>query len=102
MHVWQFERLGGAYIPGALRAQKSMEGYNYGGVEALSACLARGGGLSDFNLEQQADIVSDYFCIREGMNPAWGRGTRQDLAVYEYFIAGLKQRNLFFKHRGLP
>ncbi|MBI5915708.1 MAG: hypothetical protein HY842_10045 [Bacteroidetes bacterium] len=91
MHVWQFERLGGAYIPRALRAQKAKEGYNYGGAEALSACMVRGGGLSDFNLEQQADIVSDYFCIREEMMPAWGNGTRRELAVYEYFVSELKK-----------
>jgi len=86
VHVWQYLQSGSIYIPRALYAQRTQEGYNYGGVTALSACLHRGGSLQDFNLEQQADIISDYFCIREGLPPRWGRGGPADLPVYEHFV----------------
>ncbi len=90
VHVWQFLKYGGAYMPMALRAQSSKEGYNYGGVAALRTCKEKNGKLTDFNLEQQADIVSDYFAIREGLKPAWGKGTKEDLPVYEYFLSQIR------------
>ena len=37
--------------------------------------------ITDFNLEQQAEIVSDYFAIREGMIPSWGNGTSNDITI---------------------
>lgn len=86
VHVWQYLRMGSLYIPRALNAQRTAEGYNYGGVEALKACRESGGSLLDFNLEQQADIISDYFCIREGLPTRWGSGKKADLPVYEYFV----------------
>ncbi len=91
VHVWQFQKLGGAYIPQALRAQKSKEGYNYGGIEALRASMELGGKLLDFNLEQQAEIVGDYYAIREGLKPAWGKGKTADLPVYDYFVAQVRE-----------
>jgi len=86
VHVWHYLQFGGAYIPMALRAQRSKEGYNYGGVEALRSSMEKNGKFTDFNLEQQAEIVSDYYAIREGLRPVWGKGTLADLPVYEYFL----------------
>lgn len=86
VHVWQFQNLGSAYIPQALRAQLSPEGYNYGGVEALKKAFEEKGRIQDFNLEQQAEIVGDYYCIREGKRPIWGKGAKHDLSIYEYFV----------------
>lgn len=86
VHVWQYDKMGAVYIPRALHAQFTKEGYNYGGVPALTKVMKTGGSLLDFNLEQQADIVSDYYRIREGMRPEWGSGSEEDLPVYEYFI----------------
>jgi|GEM_PF-391295 len=86
MHVWQYEHLGICYIPRALRAQWSAEGYDYGGVEGLQKARRHKKGLFQFNYEQQADIVADYFRIREGKTPRWGRGTAADLRLYKIFI----------------
>ena len=85
-HVWQFQQLGAVYIPRALAAQRSVAGYNYGGVSNLSAQLSKDKTIFTFNLEQQADIVADYYRIREGYPPQWGKGSRIDLPIYESYI----------------
>lgn len=87
VHVWQYEKMGAVYIPRALAAQKTKEGYNYGGIEALQKYAYKG--LSAFNLEQQADIIADYFRIKNDMKPEWSRGTKADLAVYERYVEEL-------------
>ncbi len=89
MHVWQYDKMGARYMVQALRGQYSAMGYNYGGVSALKEQLKQGNGLRDFNLEQQADIVSDYYRIMAGYKPHWGHGTQDDLHVYEKFIENL-------------
>lgn len=91
MHVWQYQHLGAAYISRALRAQRTTEGYNYGGVEVLRQSMQADKKLLDFNYEQQADIIADYFRIRAGHRPRWGNGGKQDLEVYEYFVAQLSE-----------
>lgn len=92
VHVWQFQKMGSAYIPRALMAQRTEAHYNYGGVPALQQCIARAGKLEDFNLEQQAEIIADYYCIREKMKPTWGQGTEKDLPAYEYFLKELSEK----------
>lgn len=90
MHVWQYEHLGAVYIPRALKAQISVHGYDYGGVEALKSYIEEGKNLFDFNLEQQSDVVADYFLIKEGYHPRWGQGKKEDLPIYEAFIKDLR------------
>lgn len=92
VHVWQYQNLGITYIPRALRAGKSIQGYNYGGLERLREVMDRGGQLLDFNYEQQADIISDYYRIKSGYRPSWGNATINDLAVYKYFVEFLQKR----------
>lgn len=89
MHVWQYQNLGIIYIPRALAAQSSMMGYNYGGKSALEKAIENGLRLDYFNLEQQADIVSDYFRIKRGLHPKWGDGKRSDLPLYEDVLKDL-------------
>lgn len=86
MHVWQYQHLGMVYVPRALRAQFSAEGYNYGGAKALYNAMRTGKKLLDFNYEQQADIVEDYYRILIGFQPTWGNGDENDLEVYAYFV----------------
>jgi hypothetical protein len=86
MHVWQYQRVGSVYIPRALRAQRSREGYNYGGPEALREKKK----LADFNYEQQADIVADYFCLQQGWSPRWCAPDRALLPLFEPFIREIK------------
>ncbi len=89
VHVWQFQQMGGAYIPQALRAQRTKEGYNYGGASHLKEAMQSGRKLTDFNLEQQADLICDYFSIKKGLKPTWGKGAEVDLPVYLYFVSQL-------------
>jgi len=91
VHVWQFQKMGSVYIPRALAAQHSNLGYNYGGVSTLRSYLQRGKTFLDFNLEQQGDIISDYYRIRSGYAPCWGRGDRLDLPVYEAFLQQMRE-----------
>ena len=84
VHVWQYEQLGAKYIPMALAAQTSQMRYNYGGVEQLQINMDKG--LNAFNLEQQADIIMDYYIIKNDYKPRWGRGNKGDLAIYEHFV----------------
>ncbi len=86
VHVWQFQKVGGAYIPRAIKAINSREGYNYGGVEKLQAAIQDGKPFLDFNYEQQADIITDYYRIVNGTSPQWGKGTFLDLPIYKEFV----------------
>ena len=90
VHVWEFQQMGGAYIPRALRAQRTKHGYNYGGPKFLNEAMQKGQKLTDFNLEQQADLICDYFSIKEGLKPTWGKGNEADLPVYQYFVSQLR------------
>ncbi|MGK0364846.1 MAG: hypothetical protein ACI85O_001906 [Saprospiraceae bacterium] len=89
MHVWQYQKMGAVYIPRALTAQNSAMGYNYGGLCALEGAIETGQGLKAFNLEQQADIITDYYLLREGYKAQWSDASQFDLPIYEKFIEQL-------------
>jgi len=59
VHVYQYERAGSRYLAEALLAQRE-EGYGYGGTDGLAEALNHGKRISNFNREQQAQIVEDY------------------------------------------
>lgn len=90
VHVWQYQKLGAAYIAKALRAQRTELGYDYGGVGALRQAKAESGRMESFNLEQQAEIIADYYLLREGKTPSWGKANSHDLPVYQYFVDQLQ------------
>jgi hypothetical protein len=81
VHIWQFQQFGSIYIARAIKAQKSKEGYDYGGVANLYQVMLKGGSLLDFNFEQQADIIEDYYRIKE--NPT--ATAPMNLSVFAYF-----------------
>ncbi len=85
VHVWQYERFGALYIAKALLAQQE-EGYDYGGWTRLHQVRNAGGKLSDFNFEQQADIIMDYYRLQTGRTVRWGNATSSDILEYEYFV----------------
>jgi hypothetical protein len=85
MHVWQYQHLGVIYIPKALSAQYSLMKYDYGGKPGLMQAVEDGKKLLDFNFEQQAEIITDYFLLKTGRYPRWGDATYRDLALYEHF-----------------
>lgn len=62
VHVWQFERLGGAALWRLLRLhlRRGVDPYEYGGAAGLTTDAAPKS-LSDFTLEQQAEIAHDYY-----------------------------------------
>lgn len=95
-HVWQYQKLGIVYIPKALLAQKSATGYDYGGVDALKLAMRNKKKLVAFNLEQQAEIVADYYRIKNGYLPNWGNAGISDLPVYEHFIQQINNHSLPF------
>ena len=88
-HVYQYQKYGAIYIYDALKAQHSERGYDYGGAQELKRMILSGKGFSDFNLEQQGDIVSDYFLIKSGYAPQWGGGDKMDLEIYEACLSEL-------------
>ncbi len=85
IHIWQYANLGSAYIPRALRAQRTQAGYNYGGIEQLAL------GSSDwlaYNYEQQGDILADYWRAKNGRATRWNSG-RVAVDAYLPFIEKL-------------
>jgi len=85
-HIWQYQHVGAVYIPRALHAQRSSEGYNYGGLPGLRLAVQQNKRFIDFNYEQQGDLVADYFRILHGGKPYWGNACLEDISWYEHFI----------------
>ena len=86
VHIWQYQRLGSVYIPRALWAQRTAEGYDYGGIEALQNAAEQGKTLADFNYEQQGDIVADYFCLKNGWKPRWCAANSAYIPIFEALV----------------
>ena len=61
VHVYQFELVGSIYIWQALQAQRSVEGYNYGGWRKLVKDWAKGKHFRDYNREQQGRIPQHFY-----------------------------------------
>lgn len=92
VHVWQFQQWGSVYIPRALQAQSSAEGYNYGGAPRVVNWARQDGRLEDFNLEQQADLVADCWRLQHGWRTQWGPAGPADLPYYFHFVNQLQAR----------
>ena len=63
MHVIQYHLVGSVYIVRALFAQRSIEGYNYGSPMTIYNNMMVGKKIWDYNYEQQAQIMQDYYEI---------------------------------------
>lgn len=88
VHVWQFQQFGSVYISKAIKAQRSKEGYNYGGTEKLYAAMVKGLPVTSFNFEQQAEIMEDYYRKYVGRNT-----TSIETNVYIYFVGMIRESN---------
>jgi hypothetical protein len=79
-HAWQYQHTGWQYLWKAVGVQVRLGAavYAYGGEKGLRAST---GGLSSFNLEQQADIARDYY---------WRLRSGQDFAAWERMIQELR------------
>ena len=86
-HVYQYEQVGSRYLGEAIYIliKTKRDCYRYGGRDGLRAVKAKNGRFSDFNREQQAMIVQDYFTAME-------RG--EETAVYTPFIEQARCQNL--------
>ncbi len=80
VHVYQYERAGSRYVAEALLGQRE-EGYDYGGPDGLQVAVRQGKQLRNFNREQQAQIVQDYYARLN---------TRADVSAYEPFIRQMR------------
>ncbi len=82
VHIWQYQKLGSIYLYEALKAQRSKDKYDYGGVEGLYAAMQKKRRFLDFNFEQQGDIIEDGFRLRakEGQT-----GFAFQQSIYEYY-----------------
>ena len=89
VHIWQYQRFGSCYIPRALWAQRTVAGYNYGGIHTLRQMAEAGRGLKSFNWEQQADIVADFFCLKNGIQPRWCESDCSYTPVFEAIMKDL-------------
>lgn len=64
VHIWQYNIFGAVYIYHAWKAQMSEEGYDYGSATELIKHMKDGRLFHEFNFEQQADIIQDYYRSR--------------------------------------
>jgi hypothetical protein len=85
-HVWQYERMGAVYMAKAIHAQNN-GGYDYTGVTALEENATKG--LSGFNLEQQGEVISDYYRLLHGLDPKWADGV-DDISVYDPYVSEVR------------
>ena len=92
MHVWQYQKMGLAYIPLALLAQRSSEGYSYNGPKGLKQARKAGFKLSSFNLEQQAEIIAGYASAIRPLGKSRQPGPDQHVSDLEHFASQLHQR----------
>jgi hypothetical protein len=84
-HVWQYTQMGAIYMPKAIHAQKS-GGYEYGGIAELRRRQTAGKRFTSFNLEQQGQVLGDYYVDK--MN---GGLPEADMQTYEYFVGQVRQ-----------
>jgi hypothetical protein len=82
-HVYQYEQVGSRYLGEAIYmlVKTRRRCYDYGSIQGLRDAHAAGRQYRDFNREQQAQIVQDYFALRH-------RGG--DVAAHELFIAQMR------------
>lgn len=92
VHVWQYQRFGSVYIFRALKAQRSSEGYDYGGPEVLYHKMLGNHRFLNFNFEQQGEIFEDYCKMRESdvVNNTMA------LASFEYFVKQVNENDSLY------
>jgi hypothetical protein len=75
-HVWQYQTMGWRYLFKALGAHIRMgvHVYDFGGEEGLKKQMQKSGSFTDFNMEQQGDIVKGYYekLCKGKDTSAWG------------------------------
>ena len=86
-NVFQYHHVGSRYLGEAIYylVTTRRDCYQYGGVPGLQLRWQQGKPFRQFNREQQAQIIQDYFVKIE---------TKQDASAYLPYLAQLQQREL--------
>ncbi len=95
IHVWQYYHFGSEYIIQALAAQKSKEGYDYGGAKQLFEDFGTSRKLLDFNFEQQGEILADYYSIQKTVKTQTSGRNVHLQKVYQYFIKQIADTKVY-------
>lgn len=87
-HVYQFSR-NPEFADNLKRpALTSQQSYGYGGIEGLEQAIKNRKTINDFNIEQQADIVSDYQAMTsEALKRNDAKALARVTAAYHPFIS---------------
>jgi len=85
VHIWQYQNFGSIYLTRAIKAQRSVDGYYYGGEQGLYRAMNQNKPLIAFNFEQQADIIEDYYKIKNKLAVTSAIGN----VTYEYYAQQL-------------
>ncbi len=83
VHVYQYQHFGSMYIGRALLAQHFGEGYEYGSSIGLYNAMISGKKFTDFNFEQQGQIVEDYYLNYCGNDELI---VNIEVAVYRFYL----------------
>jgi hypothetical protein len=86
-HVWQYQQAGAIYMAQALHAQAQFgaAAYNFD-VQELRAAKHDGRGLLSFNREKQAQIVEDFYRLKNRQPVYHSDGTIADIPLYAHFV----------------
>ncbi|NJN43898.1 MAG: hypothetical protein HC806_03635 [Anaerolineae bacterium] len=88
-HVWQYQTMGWEYLKIAMNEQATAgrAAYDYEGEEGLKKRRTKGDKFRSFKLEQQGDIVKNYYySLKDG----------KDVANYKGFIEDLQKEDIRF------
>jgi len=86
-HVWQYQQAGAIYMAQAVHAQMQFGGAAYDfAVHELRTARADGRGILGFNREKQAQIVEDYFRLKNNLPVSHSDGTVADIPLYAHFV----------------
>jgi hypothetical protein len=86
-HVFQYHHIGSRYLGEAIYflITTRRDCYQYGGAVGLQSCWLQGKTFRQFNREQQAQIIQDYFAKLQ---------KQQDVSAYLPYISQLQQLDL--------
>jgi len=91
VHVWQSGHGSHNFLRGAYLMFR--HGFRYG--RAYPYNLDSSAKLTDFNLEQQAAIIEDYYFVSRSAEPGNNVGTRKSQADYEPYVQQLRDAGPF-------
>ena len=94
-HVWQYQQSGAIYMAQAIHAQMQFGSAAYDfDVHELRSAKHDGRNILSFNREKQAQIVEDFYRIKNGQPVFHSDGTHDDLHLYAYFVQAVSSHSL--------